>query len=189
MAKPRANIGIIGATAVGKTTLTAAIATVLAKKYGDAATPAPSPSDSRADHVVAETTNRRYTLADWPSWDAFTTGIGYEQLDGAILVASVADGADDQTREAVRLAHVKAKVSYVIVFLNKCDRVDDADLIELVEMMVRELLGKEDLPGDDLPVVRGSAALALEGVVDDEYGVPSVLKVADALDGYIPIGS
>ena len=188
--KPHVNVGTIGHVDHGKTTLTAAIATVLSAKFGgeakkyDEIDAAPEEKARgitiNTAHVEYETANRHYAHVDYVK-NMIT---GAAQMDGAILVCSAADGPMPQTREHILLAR-QVGVPYIIVFLNKCDMVDDAELLELVEMEVRELLSKYEFPGDDLPIVRGSAKLALEGDKGD-LGEGAIMKLAEALDTYIP---
>src|SRR5574344_694947 len=194
--KPHVNVGTIGHVDHGKTTLTAAIATVLAKKFGgdakgyDQIDNAPEEKARgitiNTSHVEYETATRHYAHVDCPGHADYVKNMitGAAQMDGAILVCSAADGPMPQTREHILLAR-QVGVPYIIVFLNKCDMVDDEELLELVEMEVRELLDKYDFPGDDTPIIRGSAKLALEGDTSDK-GEPAVLKLAEALDSYIP---
>jgi len=194
--KPHVNVGTIGHVDHGKTTLTAAIATVLAKKFGgeakayDQIDAAPEEKARgitiNTAHVEYETAARHYAHVDCPGHADYIKNMitGAAQMDGAILVCSAADGPMPQTREHILLAR-QVGVPYIIVFLNKCDLVDDAELLELVEMEVRELLSKYDFPGDDVPIIKGSARMALEGV-EGEMGVDAVMRLADALDTYIP---
>ena len=194
--KPHVNVGTIGHVDHGKTTLTAAIATVLSKKFGgeakayDQIDAAPEEKARgitiNTAHVEYETETRHYAHVDCPGHADYIKNMitGAAQMDGAILVCSAADGPMPQTREHILLAR-QVGVPYIIVFLNKCDLVDDAELLELVEMKVRELLSKYDFPGDDLPIIKGSARMALEGA-EGEMGVEAVLRLADALDAYIP---
>ncbi|AVO49143.1 elongation factor Tu [Melaminivora suipulveris] len=194
--KPHVNVGTIGHVDHGKTTLTAAIATVLGKKFGgevksyDQIDNAPEEKARgitiNTSHVEYETAARHYAHVDCPGHADYVKNMitGAAQMDGAILVCSAADGPMPQTREHILLAR-QVGVPYIIVFLNKCDMVDDEELLELVEMEVRELLDKYDFPGDDTPIIRGSAKLALEGDQSDK-GEPAVLKLAEALDTYIP---
>ena len=194
--KPHVNVGTIGHVDHGKTTLTAAIATVLAAKFGGAAKKydeidaAPEEKARgitiNTAHVEYETANRHYAHVDCPGHADYVKNMitGAAQMDGAILVCSAADGPMPQTREHILLAR-QVGVPYIIVFLNKCDMVDDAELLELVEMEVRELLSKYDFPGDDTPIVKGSAKLALEGDTG-ELGEVAIMSLADALDTYIP---
>ena len=194
--KPHVNVGTIGHVDHGKTTLTAAIATVLAKKFGgeakayDQIDAAPEEKARgitiNTAHVEYETANRHYAHVDCPGHADYIKNMitGAAQMDGAILVCSAADGPMPQTREHILLAR-QVGVPYIIVFLNKCDLVDDAELLELVEMEVRELLSKYDFPGDDVPIIKGSARMALEGA-EGEMGVDAIMRLADALDNYIP---
>jgi len=194
--KPHVNVGTIGHVDHGKTTLTAAIATVLSAKFGgeakkyDEIDAAPEEKARgitiNTAHVEYETANRHYAHVDCPGHADYVKNMitGAAQMDGAILVCSAADGPMPQTREHILLAR-QVGVPYIIVFLNKCDMVDDAELLELVEMEVRELLSKYEFPGDDLPIVRGSAKLALEGDKGD-LGEAAIMKLAEALDTYIP---
>jgi len=194
--KPHVNVGTIGHVDHGKTTLTAAIATVLSKKFGgeakgyDQIDNAPEEKARgitiNTSHIEYETANRHYAHVDCPGHADYVKNMitGAAQMDGAILVVSAADGPMPQTREHILLAR-QVGVPYIIVFLNKCDMVDDAELLELVEMEVRELLSKYDFPGDDTPIIKGSAKLALEGDAG-EMGEQAILKLAEALDSYIP---
>ncbi len=195
--KPHVNVGTIGHVDHGKTTLTAAITTVLAKRSGkgqamayDAIDGAPEERERgitiSTAHVEYETDSRHYAHVDCPGHADYVKNMitGAAQMDGGILVVSAADGPMPQTREHILLAR-QVGVPYIIVFLNKCDMVDDAELLELVEMEVRELLSKYDFPGDDTPIVIGSALKALEGD-QSEIGEPSIFKLAEALDSYIP---
>ena len=194
--KPHVNVGTIGHVDHGKTTLTAAITTVLAKKGGgeskgyDQIDNAPEEKARgitiNTSHVEYETANRHYAHVDCPGHADYVKNMitGAAQMDGAILVVSAADGPMPQTREHILLAR-QVGVPYIIVFLNKADMVDDAELLELVEMEVRELLDKYDFPGDATPIVTGSALKALEGD-EGEYGEIAIMKLADALDTYIP---
>ncbi|MGA1155198.1 MAG: elongation factor Tu [Burkholderiaceae bacterium] len=194
--KPHVNVGTIGHVDHGKTTLTAAITTVLSTKFGgeakDYAAIDAAPEEKargitiNTAHVEYETANRHYAHVDCPGHADYVKNMitGAAQMDGAILVCSAADGPMPQTRELILLAR-QVGVPYIIVFLNKCDMVDDAELLELVEMEVRELLSKYDFPGDDTPIVKGSAKLALEGDTG-ELGEGAIMKLAEALDSYIP---
>ena len=194
--KPHVNVGTIGHVDHGKTTLTAAITTVLSKLYGgeakayDQIDAAPEEKARgitiNTAHVEYETKNRHYAHVDCPGHADYVKNMitGAAQMDGAILVCSAADGPMPQTREHILLAR-QVGVPYIIVFLNKCDMVDDAELLELVEMEVRELLDKYDFPGDTTPIIHGSAKLAMEGD-KGELGEQSILKLAEALDTYIP---
>ena len=194
--KPHVNVGTIGHVDHGKTTLTAAITTILSKKFGgeakayDQIDAAPEEKARgitiNTAHVEYETANRHYAHVDCPGHADYVKNMitGAAQMDGAILVVSAADGPMPQTREHILLAR-QVGVPYIIVFMNKADMVDDAELLELVEMEVRELLSKYDFPGDDIPIVKGSALKALEGD-QSEIGEPAILKLAEALDSYIP---
>jgi len=194
--KPHVNVGTIGHVDHGKTTLTAAITTVLSRKFGgeakayDQIDAAPEEKARgitiNTAHVEYETQNRHYAHVDCPGHADYVKNMitGAAQMDGAILVVSAADGPMPQTREHILLSR-QVGVPYIIVFLNKCDMVDDAELLELVEMEVRELLSKYDFPGDDIPIVKGSAKLALEGDKSD-LGEPCIDRLAEALDSYIP---
>ncbi len=194
--KPHVNVGTIGHVDHGKTTLTAAITTILSKKFGgeakgyDQIDSAPEEKARgitiNTAHVEYETAARHYAHVDCPGHADYVKNMitGAAQMDGAILVCSAADGPMPQTREHILLAR-QVGVPYIIVFLNKCDMVDDEELLELVEMEVRELLSKYDFPGDDLPLIKGSALKALEGDQSD-IGEPAIFRLADALDTYIP---
>ncbi|AVY93484.1 MULTISPECIES: elongation factor Tu [Microvirgula] len=194
--KPHVNVGTIGHVDHGKTTLTAAITTILSKKFGGEAkdyAAIDSAPEERARgitintaHVEYETEARHYAHVDCPGHADYVKNMitGAAQMDGAILVCSAADGPMPQTREHILLAR-QVGVPYIIVFLNKADMVDDAELLELVEMEVRELLSSYDFPGDDLPIITGSALKALEGD-QSEIGEPAIFRLADALDSYIP---
>ena len=194
--KPHVNVGTIGHVDHGKTTLTAAITTILSKKFGGAAKKYDEIDSSPEEkargitintaHVEYETANRHYAHVDCPGHADYVKNMitGAAQMDGAILVVSSADGPMPQTREHILLAR-QVGVPYIIVYMNKADMVDDAELLELVEMEVRELLSKYDFPGDDTPIVIGSALKALEGDQSD-IGEASIMKLADALDTYIP---
>jgi len=194
--KPHVNVGTIGHVDHGKTTLTAAITTVLSSKFGgeakayDQIDAAPEEKARgitiNTAHVEYETAKRHYAHVDCPGHADYIKNMitGAAQMDGAILVVSAADGPMPQTREHILLAR-QVGVPYIIVFLNKCDMVDDAELLELVEMEVRELLDKYEFPGDATPIIHGSAKLAMEGDKGD-LGEGAILKLADALDAYIP---
>ncbi|WP_341643561.1 elongation factor Tu [Thauera sp. SDU_THAU2] len=194
--KPHVNVGTIGHVDHGKTTLTAAITTVLTKKFGgeakDYASIDSAPEEKargitiNTAHVEYETATRHYAHVDCPGHADYVKNMitGAAQMDGAILVCSAADGPMPQTREHILLAR-QVGVPYIVVFLNKCDMVDDEELLELVEMEVRELLSKYDFPGDDIPIIKGSALKALEGDQSD-IGEPAIFRLADALDSYIP---
>jgi elongation factor Tu len=195
--KPHVNVGTIGHVDHGKTTLTAAITTVLTKKYGGEAkdySQIDNAPEEKArgitintSHVEYETETRHYAHVDCPGHADYVKNMitGAAQMDGAILVCSAADGPMPQTREHILLAR-QVGVPYIVVFLNKADMVDDAELLELVEMEVRELLSKYDFPGDDIPVIKGSALKALEGD-QSEIGEPAIFRLAEALDTYIPL--
>jgi elongation factor Tu len=194
--KPHVNVGTIGHVDHGKTTLTAAITMVLSKKFGgeakayDQIDAAPEEKARgitiNTAHVEYETANRHYAHVDCPGHADYVKNMitGAAQMDGAILVVSAADGPMPQTREHILLAR-QVGVPYIIVFMNKCDMVDDAELLELVEMEIRELLSKYDFPGDDTPIIHGSAKLAVEGD-QSELGEPAIFRLAEALDTYIP---
>ena len=194
--KPHVNVGTIGHVDHGKTTLTAAITTILSKKFGgeakayDQIDAAPEEKARgitiNTAHVEYETATRHYAHVDCPGHADYIKNMitGAAQMDGAILVCSAADGPMPQTREHILLAR-QVGVPYIIVFLNKCDMVDDEELLELVEMEVRELLSKYEFPGDDIPIVKGSALKAIEGDTG-ELGEQAILKLAAALDSYIP---
>jgi len=194
--KPHVNVGTIGHVDHGKTTLTAALTKVMAELQGgevkafDQIDNAP---EERArgitistSHVEYESPNRHYAHVDCPGHADYVKNMitGAAQMDGAILVCSAADGPMPQTREHILLSR-QVGVPYIVVFLNKADMVDDAELIELVEMEIRELLSQYEFPGDDTPIIVGSALKALEGDTS-EIGVPSVVKLVEALDSYIP---
>ena len=195
--KPHVNVGTIGHVDHGKTTLTAAITTVLARLSGHGEAKGYDQIDAAPEekargitintaHVEYETETRHYAHVDCPGHADYVKNMitGAAQMDGAILVCSAADGPMPQTREHILLAR-QVGVPYIIVFLNKCDMVDDEELLELVEMEVRELLSKYDFPGDDVPIVKGSAKLALEGDTGD-LGEGAIKRLAEALDTYIP---
>src|SRR5918996_1650999 len=194
--KPHVNVGTIGHVDHGKTTLTAALTKVMAEKHGgefkayDQIDKAP---EERARgitiataHVEYQSPQRHYAHVDCPGHADYVKNMitGAAQMDGAILVVSAADGPMPQTREHILLAR-QVGVPYILVYLNKADMVDDAELLELVEMEVRELLTKYQFPGDNTPIVTGSAKLALEGDKGD-LGEGSIMKLAEALDSYIP---
>ena len=194
--KPHVNVGTIGHVDHGKTTLTAALTKVMAELQGgevkafDQIDNAP---EERArgitistSHVEYESANRHYAHVDCPGHADYVKNMitGAAQMDGAILVCSAADGPMPQTREHILLSR-QVGVPYIVVFLNKADMVDDAELIELVEMEIRELLNQYEFPGDDTPIIVGSALKALEGE-QSEIGVPSVVRLVEALDSYIP---
>jgi len=194
--KPHVNVGTIGHVDHGKTTLTAAMTKVLAAKYGGDVTSfdqidnAPEERERgitiATAHVEYLTENRHYAHVDCPGHADYIKNMitGAAQMDGAILVVSAADGPMPQTREHILLAR-QVGVPYIVVYLNKADMVDDKELLELVDLEVRELLTKYEFPGDDTPIIVGSALKALEGD-SGELGEASVLKLAEALDSYIP---
>src|SRR3982750_445246 len=194
--KPHVNVGTIGHVDHGKTTLTAALTKVMAETNGgsymayDQIDKAPEEKARgitiSTAHVEYQTKNRHYAHVDCPGHADYVKNMitGAAQMDGAILVVSAADGPMPQTREHILLAR-QVGVPYIIVYMNKCDMVDDAELLELVEMEVRELLDRYEFPGDDTPIVIGSALKALEGDAGD-LGAPSVKKVVETLDSYIP---
>jgi len=194
--KPHVNVGTIGHVDHGKTTLTAALTKVGAERFGgefkayDAIDAAPEEKARgitiSTAHVEYESPTRHYAHVDCPGHADYVKNMitGAAQMDGAILVCSAADGPMPQTREHILLSR-QVGVPYIVVFLNKADLVDDAELLELVEMEVRELLSKYEFPGDDTPIVTGSARKALEGD-QSEMGVPAIIKLVDALDSYIP---
>src|SRR6187397_1965497 len=194
--KPHVNVGTIGHVDHGKTTLTAAITRVLASKglanfvAFDQIDKAPEERERgitiATAHVEYQSPNRHYAHVDCPGHADYVKNMitGAAQMDGAILVVSAADGPMPQTREHILLSR-QVGVPYIVVFLNKADMVDDAELLELVEMEVRELLTKYEFPGDDTPIIKGSARLALEGD-QSEIGVPAILKLVEALDTWIP---
>ena len=194
--KPHANVGTIGHVDHGKTTLTAAITKILAESGGaeftayDEIDKAPEEKARgitiATAHVEYETENRHYAHVDCPGHADYIKNMitGAAQMDGAVLVVSAADGPMPQTREHILLAR-QVGVPAIVVYLNKVDQVDDPELLELVELEVRELLSKYDFPGDDIPIVSGSALKALEGD-EGETGKGSVLKLLEAIDNYIP---
>ncbi len=194
--KPHVNVGTIGHVDHGKTTLTAAITTIMAKKFGgeakayDQIDAAPEERERgitiSTAHVEYESKNRHYAHVDCPGHADYVKNMitGAAQMDGAILVVSAADGPMPQTREHILLSR-QVGVPYIVVFMNKADMVDDPELLELVEMEVRDLLSSYEFPGDDIPIVVGSALKALEGDTS-EIGVPAIEKLVDTLDAYIP---
>ena len=194
--KPHVNVGTIGHVDHGKTTLTAAIATICAKTYGGEAkdySQIDSAPEEKArgitintSHVEYDSPTRHYAHVDCPGHADYVKNMitGAAQMDGAILVCAATDGPMPQTREHILLSR-QVGVPFILVFLNKCDLVDDEELLELVEMEVRELLSTYDFPGDDTPIIRGSALQALNGN-DGPYGEASVLALVEALDTYIP---
>jgi len=194
--KPHVNVGTIGHVDHGKTTLTAALTKVMAEKHGgevkgyDQIDNAPEERERgitiATAHVEYESDNRHYAHVDCPGHADYVKNMitGAAQMDGAILVVSAADGPMPQTREHILLAR-QVGVPYIVVYLNKADQVDDAELLELVEMEVRDLLSTYEFPGDDTPIVTGSALKAFEGE-ESEIGVPSILKLIEEMDNYIP---
>ena len=194
--KPHVNVGTIGHVDHGKTTLTAAIATVLSAKFGgeakayDQIDAAPEEKARgitiNTAHVEYETANRHYAHVDCPGHADYVKNMitGAAQMDGAILVVSAADGPMPQTREHILLAR-QVGVPAIVVFLNKCDMVDDPELLELVELEVRELLSKYNFPGDKIPIIKGSALAALENK-DPKLGHDAVLELMKAVDEFIP---
>ncbi|TFZ46925.1 elongation factor Tu [Stenotrophomonas maltophilia] len=194
--KPHVNVGTIGHVDHGKTTLTAALTKIGAERFGgefkDYSSIDAAPEEKARGitistaHVEYESEKRHYAHVDCPGHADYVKNMitGAAQMDGAILVCSAADGPMPQTREHILLSR-QVGVPYIVVFLNKADMVDDAELLELVEMEVRELLSKYDFPGDDTPIIAGSARLALEGDQSD-IGVPAILKLVEALDTWIP---
>jgi len=194
--KPHVNVGTIGHVDHGKTTLTAAITTIMAKKFGgtakayDQIDAAPEERERgitiSTAHVEYESANTHYAHVDCPGHADYVKNMitGAAQMDGAILVVSAADGPMPQTREHILLSR-QVGVPYIVVYMNKADMVDDAELLELVEMEVRDLLSSYEFPGDDIPIIVGSALKALEGDTS-EIGVPSIEKLVETLDSYIP---
>ncbi len=195
--KPHVNVGTIGHVDHGKTTLTAALTMVCAKQFGgetkafDQIDNAPEERERgitiATSHVEYESTNRHYAHVDCPGRADYVKNMitGAAQMDGAILVVSAADGPMPQTREHILLSR-QVGVPYIVVYMNKADMVDDDELLELVEMEIRELLDDYEFPGDDTPVIIGSALKALEGDTSD-IGEPSIVKLVEALDDYIPV--
>ena len=194
--KPHINVGTIGHVDHGKTTLTAAIATAMSKKFGgearayDQIDNAPEERERgitiATAHVEYESDDRHYAHVDCPGHADYVKNMitGAAQMDGAILVVSAADGPMPQTREHILLAR-QVGVPHIVVYLNKADQVDDAELLELVEMEVRELLSSYDFPGDDIPVIVGSALKSLEGDEGD-MGLKSIEKLVETMDSYFP---
>src|SRR5881409_2369478 len=197
--KPHVNVGTIGHVDHGKTTLTSAITMVLAKRFPkikvrtfDSIDNAPEERERgitiATAHVEYETEKRHYAHVDCPGHADYVKNMitGAAQMDGAILVVSAADGPMPQTREHILLSR-QVGVPYMVVFMNKCDMVDDPELLDLVELELRELLTSYDFPGDDIPIIRGSALKALEsGKADDEWG-KKIIELIDAVDSYIPV--
>jgi elongation factor Tu len=194
--KPHLNVGTIGHVDHGKTTLTAALTLVLSKKFGGEAKAYDQIDNAPEEkargitintaHVEYETSKRHYAHVDCPGHADYIKNMitGAAQMDGAVLVVSAADGPMPQTREHILLAR-QVGVPYIIVYMNKADMVDDKELLELVELEVRELLSKYEFPGDKIPIIIGSAKMALEGDASD-MGEGSIMRLADALDSYIP---
>jgi elongation factor Tu len=195
--KPHVNVGTIGHVDHGKTTLTAALTKVMAEKHGSGEVRAYDQIDNAPEekargitiataHVEYESDARHYAHVDCPGHADYVKNMitGAAQMDGAILVVSAADGPMPQTREHILLAR-QVGVPYIVVYMNKADQVDDAELLELVEMEVRDLLSTYEFPGDDTPIIIGSALKAFEGDTSD-IGVPSVEKLVEAMDSYIP---
>jgi len=194
--KPHVNVGTIGHVDHGKTTLTAAITKVMAEAMGgeakafDEIDNAPEERERgitiATSHVEYESANRHYAHVDCPGHADYVKNMitGAAQMDGAILVVSAADGPMPQTREHILLSR-QVGVPYIVVFMNKADMVDDEELLELVEMEVRELLDSYDFPGDDTPIITGSALKALEGDTSD-IGAPAIMKLVEAMDSYFP---
>ena len=195
--KAHVNVGTIGHVDHGKTTLTAAITKVMGEKFGgearayDQIDNAPEERERgitiATAHVEYESTDRHYAHVDCPGHADYVKNMitGAAQMDGAILVCSAADGPMPQTREHILLAR-QVGVPHIVVYLNKADQVDDAELTELVEMEIRELLSKYDFPGDDVPIISGSALKAIEGYTS-EIGVPSIEKLVEEMDKFIPV--
>jgi elongation factor Tu len=195
--KPHVNVGTIGHVDHGKTTLTAALTKVMAEKHGgvvsayDQIDNAPEERERgitiATAHVEYETDNRHYAHVDCPGHADYVKNMitGAAQMDGAILVVSAADGPMPQTREHILLAR-QVGVPYIVVYMNKADQVDDEELLELVEMEVRDLLSTYEFPGDDTPIITGSALKAFDGD-ESEIGVPSIHRLVDAMDSYIPM--
>src|SRR6201747_2856377 len=196
--KPHVNVGTIGHIDHGKTTLTAAITQTLSTVGGAEAQSfaeidnAPEERERgitiATSHVEYETSNRHYAHVDCPGHADYVKNMitGAAQMDGAILVVSAADGPMPQTREHILLSR-QVGVPYMVVFMNKCDMVDDPELLDLVELELRELLASYDFPGDDIPIIRGSALKALESGVADSGGGKKIMELIDAVDTYIPL--
>src|SRR5210317_1572677 len=197
--KPHVNVGTIGHVDHGKTTLTAALTKVMAEKHGTGEVSAYDQIDNAPEerergitiataHVEYESDNRHYAHVDCPGHADYVKNMitGAAQMDGAILVVSAADGPMPQTREHILLAR-QVGVPYIIVFLNKVDMVDDEELLDLVDMEVRELLDQYEFPGDDTPIIRGSALKALESGDPDSEEAKCIFELLDALDSYIPL--
>ena len=194
--KPHVNVGTIGHVDHGKTTLTAALTKVMAEQHGgevkefDQIDNAPEERERgitiATAHVEYESVNRHYAHVDCPGHADYVKNMitGAAQMDGAVLVVSAADGPMPQTREHILLAR-QVGVPYIVVYMNKADQVDDDELLELVEMEIRDLLSIYEFPGDDTPIITGSALKACEGDTSD-IGVPSILKLVEEMDCYIP---
>ncbi|MCH9694939.1 MAG: elongation factor Tu, partial [Gammaproteobacteria bacterium] len=195
--KPHVNVGTIGHVDHGKTTLTAALTKCMAEQHGgevqayDQIDNAPEERERgitiATAHVEYESDNRHYAHVDCPGHADYVKNMitGAAQMDGAILVCSAADGPMPQTREHILLAR-QVGVPYIVVYMNKADQVDDDELLELVEMEIRDLLSTYEFPGDDTPIITGSALKAFEGDTSD-IGIPSVVKLVEAMDSYIPM--
>jgi len=195
--KPHVNVGTIGHVDHGKTTLTAAVTKVMAEKHGGEVSAYAQIDNAREErergitiatsHVEYETDNRHYAHVDCPGHADYVKNMitGAAQMDGAILVVSAADGPMPQTREHILLAR-QVGVPYIVVYMNKADQVDDEELLELVEMEVRDLLSTYEFPGDDTPIITGSALKAFDGDESD-IGVPSIHRLVEAMDSYIPM--
>ena len=195
--KAHVNVGTIGHVDHGKTTLTAAITKVMGEKFGGDFKAYDQIDNAHEErergitiataHVEYESTDRHYAHVDCPGHADYVKNMitGAAQMDGAILVCSAADGPMPQTREHILLAR-QVGVPHVIVYLNKADQVDDKELTELVEMEIRELLSKYDFPGDDVPIISGSALKAIEGDTS-EIGIPSIEKLVEEMDKFIPV--
>jgi len=198
--KPHINIGTIGHVDHGKTTTTAAISLVLSKKYGgtafkfDQIDAAPEEKARgitiNTAHIEYATATRHYAHVDCPGHADYVKNMitGAAQMDAAILIVAATDGPMAQTREHILLAR-QVGVPYIVVFMNKCDMVDDAEMLDLVEMEIRELLSKYEFPGDDLPVIRGSGLVALENPddMDKAWGAKTIIELFDAIEGYVPV--
>ncbi len=198
--KPHVNIGTIGHVDHGKTTTTAAISSVLSSKYGgtkfnfDQIDAAPEEKARgitiNTAHIEYETGTRHYAHVDCPGHADYVKNMitGAAQMDAAILIVAATDGPMAQTREHILLAR-QVGVPYIVVFMNKCDMVDDAEMLDLVEMEIRDLLSKYDFPGDDTPVIRGSGLVALENPTDMDkaYGAKTIIELFDAIEAYVPV--
>jgi elongation factor Tu len=199
--KPHLNIGTIGHVDHGKTTTTAAISIVLNCKYGTGEVTSFDKIDSAPEerargitintaHVEYETADRHYAHVDCPGHADYVKNMitGAAQMDAAILAVAATDGPMAQTREHILLAR-QVGVPYIVVFMNKCDMVDDTEMLDLVEMEIRELLSKYDFPGDDTPVIRGSGLVALENPKDFDkaYGAKTIIELFDAISAFVPV--